>query len=155
MAKFKFSLQALLKHVEEMERRERDVLLRLSYSYQVAFRHRETLERKRRETATQLCRRQAENIRAGELDCYRLYLRRLADEIEESEKKLRKLDSEIRRQKAAVMEIMKRRKVISALRAKREKEFYNALEKKEQKEVEEWVAARYAALRQSMQQQIP
>jgi flagellar export protein FliJ len=153
LAKFKFSLQVLLKHRQDVEQRERDALLRMTYSYQVAFRHRDALERKRRDTMLQLSRKQAENIQAVELEWFRLYIRRLSDEIEKSEKKLMQLDAEIREQKKVVVEAVKKRKVIAALKAKREKEFNIAMDKKEQKEVEEWVAARYAVLRQSTQQQ--
>ena len=154
MAKFRFSLEVLLKHREDIEQKERDALLRLIYSYQLALRRRDTLEQKRRETMLQMSLKQAENPEAGDLEWFRLYISRLIHEIEENEKQLMKLNTEIQEQKKVVVEAVKKRKVISILRAKREKEFNIAQDKKEQKEVEEWVAARYAAERQSLQRQI-
>lgn len=154
MAKFKFSLQVLLKHREDIEQRERDSLLRITYSYQIALRRRDALQRKRRDTMLQLSLKQTENPEAGDLEWFRLYMNRLAHEIEENKKLLVKLNSEVRAQKEIVVEAVKKRKVISILRAKREKEFNIALDKKEQKEVEEWVTARYAAKRQSLRQPI-
>lgn len=155
MPKFQFSLQVLLKYREDMEQRERDTLMRIMYSYQLSLRHRDELERKLTETRTRLSREQAESPEAGDLEWYRRYMNRLIFEIEQNEKQLVKLDSEVREQKKVVIEAVKKRKVLSALRAKREREFNSALDKKEQKEVDEWVAAKYAARPQSFQQQIP
>jgi flagellar export protein FliJ len=154
LAKFRFNLEFLLKHREDIEQRERDALSRLNYSYQLALQHRDTLERKRRETMLQLSLKQAENPEAGDLEWFRLYINRIAYEIEENEKQLIKLNAEIQQQKEVVIRAVKDRKLISTLRRKREKEFNIAQDKKEQKEVEEWVAMRYAVKRQSMPQQI-
>jgi flagellar protein FliJ len=154
LAKFRFSLEFLLKYREDIEQKERDVLLRLIYSYQLALQHRDTLERKRRETMLQLYLKQAENPEAGDIEWFRLYINRMAHEIEENEKQLVKLNAEIQRQKEVVIRAVKDRKLISTLRKKREKEFSIAQDKKEQKEVEEWVATRYAVKRQSLPQQI-
>ena len=155
MARFRFSLETLLKHREDIEQQERDTLLRIQYIYQLTLRRRDSLQEKRLETMLRLSRKQSENPEAGDLEWFRLYLNRLAHEIDESEKQLVKLDSEIQEQKMVVVEAVKKRKVISTLKAKREREFNIALDKKEQKEVEEWVATRYAVDRQSFQQQIP
>ena len=154
MAKFRFNLEFLLKHREDIEQKERDALLRLNYSYQLALRHRGILERKRRETMLQLSLKQAENPEAGDLEWFLLYINRLTHEIEENEKQLMKLNDEIQKQKEVVIRAVKDRKLISTLRKKREKEFNIAQDKKEQKEVEEWVATRYAVKRQSLPQQI-
>lgn len=154
MAKFRFSLEVLLKHREDIEQKERDSLLRVTYSYQLALHQRDTLERKRRETMQQMSLKQAENPEARDLEWFRLYMNRLDHEIEENEKQLIKLNSEVQEQKKVVVKAIKNRKVISALRAKREKEFNVALDKKEQNELEEWITTKYAAKRQSSQQQI-
>ena len=152
MAKFRFSLEVLLKHREDIEQREKDSLMKAIYSYQLALRHRDSLEEKKRETKRKLSRKEAESPQAGDLEWFRLYLNRLAHEIEQSEKELEKLDSEVQEKKKAVVEAVKKRKVISTLKAKRKKEFNIALDKKEQKEVEEWVATKVAVGRQSLQQ---
>lgn len=154
MAKFQFSLQVLLKHREDIEQKEQDALLRLTYDRQLVIRHRDALQQKRRETMMNMSRAESGNPEAGDLEWFRLYMNRLAHEIDASEKKLTKLNSEIQEQKKVVIEAVKNRKVISALKEKREKEFNIAMEKKEQKEVEEWVATKYAIGRRVLQQQI-
>lgn len=145
MAQFRFNLEVLLKHREDIEQKERDELLRITYAYQVALRKREQLEQKLRETMKELALKQTENIDSQDMRWFFLYLNRLNHEIYEAEKLLIKLDSEVQAQKAIAIEASKNRKVLSTLKSKKKKEFIIALNKKEQKEVEEWIAVRYAA----------
>jgi flagellar export protein FliJ len=149
LANFRFSLEVLLKHREDIEQKERDALFRMTYAYQVALRDRDLLEQKRRETMKELSRNQSENKNLQETDWFHLYLKRLLHEIEESEKRLTKLNAEIQAQKEIVIDASKKKKVLSTLKSKQEKEFILALDKKEQKEVEDWIATRYAVERQS------
>lgn len=148
MGKFRFSLEHLLKHRTDIEQRESDALLRIKYSYQVALRDKDILEQKLTETARDLVEEQADKTLPQEIAWFYSYMNRLHYEIDECEKKLAKLDSEIQVQKEIVVEAAKNRKVLSKLKSKKEKEFVKALDKKEQKEVEEWVAAKYAVERQ-------
>jgi flagellar export protein FliJ len=144
LAKFRFSLEVLLKHREDIEQRERDALFRANYAYQVALRDREQLENKRIHTMKELALKQEENTQPLELNWFHLYLNRLQYEIEECEKRITALDAKVQAQKKIVIEATRKKKVLSALKSKQEKEFIAALDKKEQKEVEEWVATRYA-----------
>jgi len=123
LAKFRFSLEVLLKHREDIEQKERDALFRMTYAYQVALRDRDLLEQKRRETMKELSRNQSENINFQETDWFHLYLKRLLHEIEESEKRLTELNSEIQAQKEIVIDASRKKKVLSTLKSKKEKEF--------------------------------
>jgi len=145
LAQFRFNLEVVLKHREDIEQKERDELLRIKYAYQVALHEQELLEQKRRETMKELALKQTEAADSRDMNWFFLYLDRLHHEIEETKKLLIKLDSEIQSQKVIVIEASKKRKVLSSLKSKKKKEFILALDKKEQKEVEEWIAARYAA----------
>jgi flagellar export protein FliJ len=143
VARFRFSLEMLLRHREHIEQRERDELLRLTYKQQVELQNREDLSTKFRETMNELSLKQNEDPSSPELNYYYLYLNRLTYEIGECEKRLLKLQSEIQAQKEVVIEASKKKKTLTTLKAKREKEFIHAQEKKEQKEIDDLVVTRY------------
>jgi flagellar export protein FliJ len=144
LTRFVFSLETLLKHREEVEQRERETLLRLTYAYQMESSRREILAGKFQETSRNLALKRAENIDHRELTWFYLYLDRLTYEIRECHKRLAQLQSEVQTQKEAVIEATKKRKTLTIMRAKKEKAFKIALEKQEQKEIDELVVARYA-----------
>ena len=144
MSKFRFSLEVLLKHREDVEQRERDSLFRAAYAYQVELRERDRLEQKQLDTIKELSLKQEEKVQPPEVNWFQLYLSRLRHEIGECEKRLVELDSKVQSQKRIVIEATQKRKVLSTLKSKKEKEFILALDKKEQKEVEEWIVARHA-----------
>jgi flagellar export protein FliJ len=144
LAQFVFNLETLLRHREEVEQREREALFHLNYKYQMELRARESLDNKFQETMKELALKRAENAPHSELDWFYLYLDRLTLEIEECEKRLAQLRSEVEAQKEIVIDASKKRKTLSAMKAKKQKEFLAALDKKEQKEVDELVVARYS-----------
>jgi flagellar export protein FliJ len=141
--KFKFSLETLLRHREDIEQRERDELLRLTYKYQVELVNRNGLTAKYQETMEEIALKCARNAIDEELSWFYLYLNRLTHEIKECEARLTKLKSEVQAQKEAVVEASKKRKTLASLKAKKEKEFTFAMEKQEQKEIDDLVVTRY------------
>ncbi len=145
MARFIYNLETLLRHREEIEQKEREALYRLNYKYQTELRIRENLDARYRETMKELALKRIENAAHPELNWYYLYLNRLALEVEESEKRLIRLRSEVEAQKEVVIEASKKRKTLSAMKAKKEREFSAAQEKKEQKDIDEMVVTRYSA----------
>ncbi|MDM7994845.1 MAG: flagellar FliJ family protein [Acidobacteriota bacterium] len=144
MPKFKFSLETLLRHREDTEQRERDELLRLNYKHQVELNHRHSLTLKFQETMHEISRRCEENTLDQELNWSYAYLNRLTHEIKECENRLKKLKSEVLAQQAVVIEAAKKRKALASMKSKQEKEFVIALEKQEQKEIDDLVVTRYA-----------
>lgn len=144
MPKFKFSLETLLRHREETEQRERDELFRITYKHQVEINHRNGLTAKFQETMNEIAERCENNAIDQDLNLSYLYLNRLTQEIKESEKRLTQLQNEVQAQKEAVIEAAKRRKTLASMKAKQEKEFNVAMEKKEQKEIDDLVVTRYA-----------
>jgi flagellar export protein FliJ len=145
VARFLFSLEVLLRHREDIEQKERDELFRRTYKYQIELHRRDELTAKFQETMKDLSVRRAENTVSQELTWFYLYLNRLTHEIGECEKRLAQLQSEVEAQKGVVIEASKKRKTLATMKAKKEKEFIVALEKQEQKEVDELVVTRYAA----------
>ncbi len=144
MPKFKFSLETLLRHREDTEQRERDELFRINYKHQVEVNHRSGLTLKFQETMNEIAQRCEANTLDQELNWAYLYLNRLTHEINESEKRLTQLRSEVEAQKAVVIEAAKNRKALATMKAKQEKEFMVALEKQEQKDIDDLVVTRYA-----------
>jgi flagellar export protein FliJ len=143
LPKFKFNLQTLLRHREDIEQREKDALLRLNYKFQVETNNRNGLAARFQETMKEIGLKCANNAIDQEINWFYLYINRLNHEIKECEQRLAKLQSEIQTQKEAVIEASKKRKTLASLRAKKEKAFTFALEKKEQKEIDDLVVTRY------------
>jgi len=144
LAKFRFGLETLLRHREGIEQREKDEFSRRTYRYQIELRKRLDLSAALQETMKELSLKQSENAPHQELDYFCLYLNRLNQEIRESEKRLVRLQSEVQSQKEVLVEVTKKRKTLTAMRTKKEAEHRIALERLEQKEIDELVVTRYA-----------
>lgn len=144
MPKFRFNLETLLRHREDIEQRERDELFRLNYKHQTELRHRDDLSLKFRETMNELAERRMQLTDHLELNWFYLYMNRLTHEIEESEKRLAQLNAEVQKQKEIVIEASKKKKVLSSLKDKKQREFVTEMEKQEQKDIDELVVTRFA-----------
>jgi flagellar FliJ protein len=142
--KFQFTLETLLQYREQIEQRERDELSRISYKYQKELQHKELLCSSRQVTVHELAMKHAENSSLAELSWFYLYIDRLNYEIGESEKRLLQLESELKAQKEVVIEASKKTKTLSTMKAKKEKEFLFAVDKQEQKDIDEIVVTRFA-----------
>ena len=132
-----------MRHREDIEQREKEELLRLTYKYQIEVSNRNGLIAKYQETTKEIARKYAANANDPELNWFYLYLNRLTSEINECEIRLAKLQSEVQAQKDAVIEASKKRKTLASLKTKREKEFIYEMEKREQKEIDDLVVTRY------------
>lgn len=145
MPKFRFSLETLLRHREDIEQREKDELFKLNYRHQTELRHRDDLNAKFRETMDELALRKAQLSDHQELNWFYLYMNRLAQEIRECEKRLAQLEADVQAQKEAVVEASRKKKVLSTLKAKKQKEFITEVEKQEQKDIDDLVVTRFAS----------
>jgi flagellar export protein FliJ len=143
LAKFRFALETLLRYRQNIEDKERDAMLRLWFEYQTEMRNRADLNVKRHQTMSQIVRMQTENQDQKELAWFYLYLNRLTLEINECEKSLLKLESEIQIQKEVLLEASKKRKTLSSMKARQKKDFIRDLERQEQREVDELVVSRF------------
>jgi flagellar protein FliJ len=143
LPKFRFSLETLLRHREDIEQREKEELLRLTYKYQIEVSNRNGLNARYQETTKEITEKSSVNANDPELNWFYLYLNRLTHEIKECEVRLAKLQSEVQTQKEAVIEASKKRKTLASLKTKREKEFIFEMEKQEQKEIDDLVVTRY------------
>jgi flagellar FliJ protein len=144
LPKFIFSLETLLRYREDIEQRERDELMRLTYRYQMELNHRNGLNSRFQETMNEITLKFKENTINQELNWSYLYLNRLTHEINECERRLEKMRTEIQAQKEAVIEASKKKKILASMRTKKEKDFIAATEKQEQKDIDDLVVTRYA-----------
>jgi flagellar export protein FliJ len=138
-------LEAVLRHRETLEQNEKDELFRRLYRFQTEQGRRNELNARLTETVKELSLKRSANVDHNELNWHYLYIDRLSHEIKQSEKRLAELDKQVQAQKEAVIEATKKRKTISSLRSKREKEFIFEVERQEQKDIDDLVVTRYAA----------
>ena len=143
MAKFRFSLQTLLRFREDAEQAARDeMMLRVSRQQQEQQKL-DDLRTRRAETSAEMAEKQMEDTAYGELIYYRMYLDRLDYEIENSHRRLVRLRAEVELQRKILVEASKKRKTLTSLREKKENEFNLALEKTFQKEIDDIVITRH------------
>jgi flagellar protein FliJ len=145
LARFRFSLETLLRHREDIEQRERDELSRRIYKHQAELLHRDDLNLKFRTTMDELAERKLHLTDHMELDWFYLYMNRLTHEIRESEKRMAQLEAEVQAQKNVVVEASKKKKVLSSLKTKKEKEFIAEMERQEQRDIDELVVTRFSS----------
>jgi flagellar export protein FliJ len=145
LAKFRFSLETILRHREDVEQKERDELMRRNYQHQLELNHREELKAKIQQTMQELAQKQMGNPEPYELSNYFLYLGRLNHEMDECDKRLRHLQAEVQSQTEAVIQATIKRKTLASMKDKKKKEFVIAQEKQEQKEIDELVVTRYTS----------
>jgi flagellar protein FliJ len=145
LKKFVFSLETLLQYRDDIEQKERDELFRLTYKYQLELHNREALAAKRQETLEELALKQSENTTQQEQAWFYLYLDRLHYESEACEKRILQLESEIAAQKQVVIEATKKKKTLASMKTRKSREHTVAVEKQDQKEIDELATARFAA----------
>jgi flagellar FliJ protein len=143
MAKFRFSLQALLRRREDAEQAARDEMMLRVSRQQMEQQKLDDFKRRRAENAAEMAVKQLDNTAYGELIYYRMYLDRLDSEIDNSHRRLVRLKAEVELQRGVLVEASKKRKTLTTLRDKKEKEFNRAMEKAFQKEIDDIVVIRH------------
>jgi len=143
MAKFRFSLQTLLRYREDAEQAARDeMMLRVSRQQQEQQKLDDLLNR-RNETSSEMAEKLMEDTAYNELVYYRMYLDRLDYEIENSHRRLVRLKAEVELQRKVLVEASKKRKTLTSLRDKKVKEFNVAMDRTFQKEIDDIVVLRH------------
>ena len=143
MAKFRFSLQTLLRYREDAEQAARDEMMMRVARQQQEQQKLDGLRNRRIETSREMVEKQMQNEAYNELIYYRMYLDRLDYEIENSQKRLVRLKAEVELQRRILVEASKKRKTLTSLRDKKKKEFNLEQERIFQKEIDEIVVLRH------------
>ena len=143
MAKFRFSLQTLLRYREDAEQAARDEMMMRLFRQQQEEQKLGDLKKRRNETSVEMSEKQQDSAAYSDLIYYRMYIDRLDYEIENSSRRLVKLRMEAEMQRKILVEASKKRKTLTSLRDKKEKEFNLAQDKIFQKEIDEMVVLRH------------
>jgi flagellar FliJ protein len=143
MKKFAFRLETLLHYRKNLEEKEQAVLFQLFSRLQRESTHLQDLQEKHQETLEELTQMRAEGAVYGETTWFYLYLDRLRFEMRRSSERIRQLEQDIQEQKAVLVEASKKKKILDSLKTKEKKAFISALDKQEQKAVDEIVVIRF------------
>jgi flagellar FliJ protein len=143
MKKFAFRLETLLHYRKNLEEKEQAVLFQLFSRLQRESNHLQDLQEKHQETLEELTQMRAEGAVYGETTWFYLYLDRLRFEMRRSSERIRQLEQDIQEQKAVLVEASKKKKILDSLKTKEKKAFISALDKQEQKAVDEIVVIRF------------
>lgn len=143
MPKFKFSLQTLLQRREDAEQTARDeMMLRLSRQQQEQQRL-DDLKKRRSENAAEMAEKQQDKTAYDELVYYRLYIDRLDQEIDTGKRRIVRLKAEVEIQRKVLIEASKKRKTLTSLRDRKEKEFKLESDRTFQREIDDLVVLRH------------
>jgi flagellar export protein FliJ len=143
MAKFRFSLQTLLRRREDAEQAARDEMMMRVSRQQQEQQKLDELKKRRAENTAEMVAKQQDSKAYGELIYYRMYIHRLDMEIENSNKRLVRLRAEVEVQRKVLIEASKKRKTLTSLRDKKEKAFNIEMERAFQREIDEIVVLRH------------
>ena len=144
MKKFAFNLETLLRHRANLEEKERNELSRITFLFQTEVKRRDNLRNRLKETSVELGRLRRENADSGEVVWFYPYIDRLRHEIAVTDKRISELQQDIQAQKLVVIEAIKKKKVLDSLKTRKQKEFNLAVERYEQKTVDELTITRFA-----------
>jgi flagellar export protein FliJ len=111
---------------------------------QTEINHRNDLHNRLSRTATELSRLQGKNADSREVDWYYLYADRMRYEIELSDRRIVQLRKDLQAQKLAVIEAIKKKKVLDSLKTRKQKEYSQAVERQGQKTIDDIVVTRFA-----------
>lgn len=147
---FKFRFETVLttrRNTEEIYQKELAEARRALAAEQAALRDKRST---RRRCMQDLHRTQQQSFRAPAIQLYGPYLARLERDIETQQKRVAGAERKVNQKRSALIEAMKKRKVLEKLKEKDQKEHLNAMALRERKFMDD-VASRHhaAAPRQS------
>lgn len=144
MKQFSFNLEVLHKHKQIIEEQERTKLAAIHYEVWVEQQHLQRLQWQQQETLRRLTRKKVGKYDSREIDWFYQYLNRLSMEIDRSEERLSDLQDQLEQQRIQLVRATKDKKMLDNLRSRKEKEFYLAQARLEQKSIDEMVVTQFA-----------
>lgn len=144
MKKFSFNLEVLHRHKQIIEEQEQTKLAAIHFEVQVEQQHLQRLQCQQQETLRRLTRKKAGKYDSREIDWFYQYLNRLSMEIDRSEERLSALQDQLEQQRIQLVRATKDKKMLDNLRSRKEKEFYLAQARLEQKSIDEMVVTQFA-----------
>jgi flagellar FliJ protein len=144
MKKFSFRLETLLQHRAHREEQEREKFTRMRNEVLAGIAHRDALTASQAQTMKELGEAQCAHCDPQEVQWYERFLEYLKEEIKRSITRLAELEKKLEAQKQVMIAASRDKKIIENLKKKKILEFKFAMEREEQKMVDETVVTRYA-----------
>jgi flagellar protein FliJ len=144
MKKFAFRLETLLQHRIKIEEKERDKFSRLRAEMLAELRRKEELCAQQADTLSALMLRKSCGSDSQEIAWHYRFLDRLAHEIKLSNQRTVELENSVEAQKRVMIEASRKKQMIENLKEKRRREHFIAMEREDQKNVDEIVVTRFA-----------
>jgi len=144
MKKFLFRLETLLRHRNNIEERERSKFSRIRTELAAEVENLQRLRTQQAQVRADLTVLKSGSGDQGEINWHYRFQDRLCWNVEQSSKRIARLEGELETQKQVMIEASRDAKMIANLRGKKEKEFLAGLERIEQKTIDEIVVTRYS-----------
>jgi flagellar FliJ protein len=145
MKKFRFRLEMLLRHRQNVEEKERTKFSSIRQMLQAELGRLDELNASQDLTNKELARKKSGECDGREIAWYYRFLDRLSREIEASSRRISQLEQQLEEQRQIMVAASRDKKMLENLRKKQEQEFNLSLEREEQKSIDEMVVTRYAA----------
>lgn len=144
MKKFVFRLETLLQHRINIEEKERNKFRKLRIELQDALNHQKALAARQVQARAELAQQKSGVCDGGEIEWSYLYLNRLDLEMKRSAERIVELERHCDAQRQIMIEASRNKQMIENLKAKKRKEHLVALDREEQKFIDEIVVNRFA-----------
>ncbi len=144
MKKFTFRLETLLQHRIKIEEKERDKFALLRAGLLAEKDRKKKLCAQQAETLSELMLRKSCGSDSREIDWYYMFLNRLDLEIKRASERVAELENNVEAQKQVMIEASRRKQTIENLKQKRQREYFVAVDREDQKNIDEIVVTRFA-----------
>jgi flagellar FliJ protein len=144
MRKFVFRLETLLQHRIHLEEKERNKFSLMRAELLAELNHKDLLQTQQRNTLSELMFKKSGVYDAQEISWFYLFLHRLEQEIQRSNERAGQLEKNLETQKQIMIGASRNKQMIENLKKKRQKEYCVALDREDQKSIDEIVVTRFA-----------
>lgn len=149
---FKFSMQTILEHKQDLEDKEKEKLAKILQKLQQAKDYLASLERKRESTKLELREKQkAGALNINELKIYNQFLKKLDRDIIDTRLLIEQIKAEEREQRKALLKAAQDRQAFEKLKEKKKEEFDQEEAEVERKLIDELATIQFARAQQEEQ----
>lgn len=151
---FKFRMQSILDHKQDIEDREKEKLAKILQRLDQAKAYLANLEKKRELTRIELKEKQrAGSLNINELRIYNAFLKKLDQDILNARLMIEQIKAEERAQRAELLKAAQDRQAFEKIKEKHKEAFQAEEDEKERKLIDELATIKFARRQQEEQQQ--
>jgi flagellar FliJ protein len=144
MKKFVFRLETLLRYRINIEERERNAFTRIRAELLTELNHKDSLRAQQMQTRSELALLESGTCDTREIGWFYRFLDRLDVEMKRSDERIVELEKHLEAQKQKMIKASRDKQMIENLKNKKQKEYVVAIEREEQKTIDEIVVTRFA-----------